>query len=60
MSKEFKEAIMPFCVLTAVLYAICAFSQLNVDFTQWSTVCRAILGIGEVAIIIYLIFVFAD
>jgi len=59
MTKDSKEATMAFLVLTGVLYLICAFSQLNLDFAFWSTTSRAVLGVGVVIIIIYLLFVFA-
>jgi hypothetical protein len=58
MSKNLKEASIAFIVLSGVLYLICAFSQLNLDPTFWSTTSRAVLGIGVVIIIIYLIVVF--
>lgn len=58
MSKDSKEATIAFLILTGVLYLICAFSQLHLDFTLWSTLARAVLGIGVVAIIVYLLIVF--
>ncbi|OOQ61350.1 hypothetical protein BC343_20430 [Mucilaginibacter pedocola] len=58
MSKDLKEGLVAFSVLTTILYVICAFVQLTIDVTDWSSTCRAVFAIGIVVIIIYLLFIF--
>lgn len=55
MSKGFFFFLV-WLIPTIVLYAICAFTQWNIEIDEWSVMCRAVFGIGTVAIAVYSIY----
>jgi len=57
MSEKSKDTIIALVLFIGVLYGVCAFSQFSWDIAVWSTVSRAILGIGTIAILIWIIIV---
>lgn len=47
-------------VLTTILYLICSFTQLTLDVSEWSVLCRSILAIGAVGFFIWMVAAKAD
>jgi hypothetical protein len=35
-------------ILSVLLYLLCAFTQFNMDISEWSSICRAIFAIGVI------------
>ncbi|WP_158827667.1 hypothetical protein [Mucilaginibacter lacusdianchii] len=44
---------LAFAILTVAFYAIVSFTQLTIDFTDWSVTARTVLIAGTVAIGIF-------
>jgi len=47
-------------VPTIVFYAICSFTQWNIEIDEWSTACRAVFAILSFASAVYGFFVYTD
>jgi hypothetical protein len=55
MSENAWFSIKGFFLLSGILYVLCAFSQYTPDVEQWSTVCRAVMGVGVLTVFVWAI-----
>jgi len=43
-----KAGLLVWLVPTFVLFLLCSFTQLTMDMTDWSAICRGVFGVGVV------------
>lgn len=60
VTKKSKPYFLMWLISAGALYAICAFTQWNIEIDEWSVTCRAAFGIGTVAIAAYSFYCFEN
>lgn len=58
MSEKISFCLRFFLIAMAVLFAICAFTQFNIEVDEWSSTCRAVMAVGTVIILIWVVLIY--
>lgn len=58
MSEKTSFCLRFFLIATIILYAICAFTQFNIEVDEWSSTCRAVMAVSTLLIAIWVILIY--